>query len=603
MSKNISIALDIGSTKIVAAYCNENGQAFIITDPQTNRWTIACIGFSNRQRLYGFAAECQASTNPKNTIFGEGGSTFTHKLTKYFIDEFRNETSINLTNNEVAIARLREGCETLKKKLSTSESAKVTLETFYEGKPYELIMTRQIFELTCADIFHKIITVGRRLFQSTFIQKSSIHATIIIGGGTRIPKIQQDLKSFMHGEELSRVLNQDEAIAIGAAYYNAGLIDVEEPPKPNSLFGECSGLDIAKMQLLLKRMDEDETLLVEYMSQVNDLEKLCYSYKRAIIKHNVDVEDENLVVRKCNEILKHLEKNENSKFDRNDFRRMSKELKEVYSAACNRKIESTKEESNSPPKVETNVILPPKQSVVIREEKSGQELFDQGVALFVSENYKDALEIFSYFIQITGKSINITNITIHDLYSYRAQCYFHMRKYEKFFDDFDKIPKDKRSTDLKKFSEKAYVELFMTRGNNALKDVHKRFKGDAEHVNIALSVLNSVLDTRPSDIKSLEQLRLTSNLLHTRSILHFQLRNDDQAIVDSYKNMKLIHEVRDLNEERDKMYWELGPYLKTIKIDQLRAKYGQTSVEQMIYIKSCIKQSQKMKKVGKFYCC
>lgn len=66
------IAIDFGSTKIVSAFCDENGHAIILTDEQSNREMIACIGFTNRQRLFGFAAECQASVNPKNTIFGKG---------------------------------------------------------------------------------------------------------------------------------------------------------------------------------------------------------------------------------------------------------------------------------------------------------------------------------------------------------------------------------------------------------------------------------------------------------------------------------------------------------------------------------------------------
>lgn len=72
MAENKTIAIDIGSTKIVSAFCDENGHATVLTDEQSTRSMIACIGFTNRQRLFGFAAQCQATVNPKNTIFGGG---------------------------------------------------------------------------------------------------------------------------------------------------------------------------------------------------------------------------------------------------------------------------------------------------------------------------------------------------------------------------------------------------------------------------------------------------------------------------------------------------------------------------------------------------
>lgn len=72
MAKSKTIAIDFGSTKIVVAYCNENENATILTDDQSNRSLISCIGFTNRERLFGYAAQCQATVNPKNTIFGGG---------------------------------------------------------------------------------------------------------------------------------------------------------------------------------------------------------------------------------------------------------------------------------------------------------------------------------------------------------------------------------------------------------------------------------------------------------------------------------------------------------------------------------------------------
>lgn len=533
-----------------------------------------------------------------------GGDNFVMALVQYFIREFKTETKINLANDDQAVARLRVGCEDLKKVLSTSDSAKVTLETFYKENPYDLVMTRQIFELICADIFRKIIDVGRKLFQSTLIQKSAITATILVGGGTRIPKIQQDLKAFMHGEELSRVLNQDEAVATGAAYYATWGVQVEELPKAISLFGDCSGLDIAKMQQLLRKFEDDETALVDYMVQVNELEKLCYSYKRAIVKQEVMREDEDFVVNKCNQILTWVEDAQKNFFDRNDFRRLSKELKELYAYACNKKHESSLIEPNvdkvAPSKVELKIEDKAMDQVT---ENSGQELFDQGVALFTAENYKDASEIFTYFIQMSKQQTWPQKIVLHDLYSYRAQCHFYLKNYEKFSHDLSKIPKDRRTPVLKEMTEQATREMFMTRATDTLRKVPS-YQRDAQSINIAISMLTSVLDTRPHPMNTYVEIRLTSQLLHHRSILHFQLRNYDQAINDTYQNMKLIHNNPDMSEHRDIIYDQLTPYLKTSpKSNELYKKYGQQTCEHYTHVKRCIKESKKTKNKGLFYCC
>ncbi|XP_063702077.1 chaperone protein HscA homolog [Culicoides brevitarsis] len=782
--EKVKIAIDIGSTKIVAAVCDENGKAHILTDDQANRFMIACVGFTDRQRLFGFAADCQGTVNPKNTIYGRdlkllqeqrqhefsplrlsqdrskalvvlvdyrkktevvypeellamllskvkinaenslktevescvltipaafstqkrssfelaakiagfhdvqmlndttaaaityameknshpeghnvlifdigatsteasivfvtkngvfvkanaaemnlGGENFVNTLVEYFLREFRAETKINLAKNEQIIARLRVGCEKLKKALSTGDTAKVTLESFYNGIPYDLIMTREIFELHCAEHFTKIMGVARKLFHSTLIQKSDVAATILVGGGGRIPKIQQDLKAFMHGGELSRILNQDEAVATGAAYFSTNSLRVEELPRLNSLFGNGPLKDLAKMQQVLRRFDEDEVALLEQMAQINDLEKLCYSYKRAVVKQGVEKGDEQLVVEKCNEILASLEHLGTGNFDRNDFRRHSKELKELYSLVCNKNHEINNNLQENP-----NVNLPkndnfsmeeqemkqiyavvnkkssfePPKKVEIKEihvdvpikADSGQEFYDQGVALFVAQNYKDALEIFTYFIQQSKQQLSI--LDINELYSYRAKCHFYLKNYEKFRQDVNQIPRNRRSQELKVMTEQAARIFFIARAKEALNKIrlHQR---DAPAIEVSLSILTSVIDIRPKPMKTFEEQRLTSKLLHSRSILNFQMRRYAQAIQDSYQNTKIIHSNPDFHDERQQMYDELIPYLKTTpKTKDLYKNFGGQTCEEFNEVSRCVKESKKTKKRGLFYCC
>lgn len=545
-----------------------------------------------------YSTEASIAFVTKNSVFikanvGEsdlGGENFVQILVKHFINEFKTQTGVNLINDDKTIARLRFGCEELKKILSTGDSAKVTLESFYQGNPFDLIMSRETFEFICANLFRKIIDVGRKLFQSTLIQKSVIQATILVGGGTRIPKIQQDLKAFMHGEELSRVLNQDEAVATGAAYYATGNVHIEELPKPTSLFGECAGLDILKMQQLLQRFEDDEVALVEYMAQVNDLEKLCYSYKRAILKQNVFQEDENLVVEKCNKILSFLENAQQNILDKDDFRRLSKELKESYALACNKKKDDIKQPITN--HVHSNKVNQKKEEKHLNQ---GQELFDQGVALLSAERYGDAAEIFTYFIQMSNQQTYPEHITINDLYSYRAHCYFNLKMYDNFFKDFHKISKNRRTPALKEMFEQATDEIYLKRAANTLRKVQS-LQRDEQTVTTALSMITSVLDTRPTNFKNFVQIHQTAQLYHQRSILHFKLRNYDHALSDAYQNMKIIHDNKDLSEERDQMYRELKIYLKlTPKSKVLYKKYGQQTCNQYAYVKQCIKESEKRK--------
>lgn len=237
-----------------------------------------------------------------------------------------------------------------------------------------------------------------------------------------------------------------------------------------------------------------------------------------------------------------------------------------------------------------------------QEQNPEQQLFSQGVALFIAENYKEAGEIFSFFIQRSKQQPLSHNIVLHDLYSYRAQCYFHLKSYEKFYRDINKIPKDRRTPALKELSEQATREIFMKRANDTLRKVLS-YQRDAQSINVALSMLTSVLDTAPHPPKTFVEKRLTSKLFHERSILHFQLRNYDQAIKDTYQNMKLIHGNPDMIEERNLMYQQLSPYLKmTPKSSELYRKYGQQTCEEYNHVKHCIKQYKKNKNKGRWSC-
>ncbi|XP_063696730.1 heat shock 70 kDa protein 6-like [Culicoides brevitarsis] len=146
-----------------------------------------------------------------------GGDSFVLLLLKYFIREFEHEKNVRISDNKHYIARLRFACEKFKKMLSATSEAVLHVETFYNGEPYQLKMKRETFETICQNLFEKVEKVIGDVIRAA---KCSVDEVIVVGNGGRIPKVEVTIAEFCK-KELSKVLNQDESVAMGAAYYAA----------------------------------------------------------------------------------------------------------------------------------------------------------------------------------------------------------------------------------------------------------------------------------------------------------------------------------------------------------------------------------------------
>lgn len=149
-----------------------------------------------------------------------GGDNFDHRLVDYIADEFKKSEGIDLRNDPMALQRLREAAEKAKMELSHQMQTDVNLPFItatQEGpKHLNLTITRAKFEQLCEDLFKKTLGPCEMAMKDAGVTPNDINEVILVGGSTRIPKIQQLVKDFF-GKEPNRSVNPDEVVAIGAA--------------------------------------------------------------------------------------------------------------------------------------------------------------------------------------------------------------------------------------------------------------------------------------------------------------------------------------------------------------------------------------------------
>ena len=148
-----------------------------------------------------------------------GGEDFDNRLVDFCVKEFnkKNKCEKDIRTNLRAIRRLKTACENAKKTLSTSTSSFVEVEALHEAKDFNLQISRATFENLCLDLFKSSIEPVESVLRDAKMSKDMIDDVVIIGGSSRIPKVQQLLKDYFCGKELCKSVSLDEAVAIGAA--------------------------------------------------------------------------------------------------------------------------------------------------------------------------------------------------------------------------------------------------------------------------------------------------------------------------------------------------------------------------------------------------
>ena len=157
-----------------------------------------------------------------------GGEDFDNRLVEYCAGEFRRKTSIDIKNNAKALRRVRAACEKAKRALSAATQATVDIDALMEGEDLNVVITRSKFEDLCMDLFKKCMPPLENVLKDAKMSKSQIDEVVLVGGSTRIPKIQSMVQEFFNGKEPNKGINPDEAVAYGAAVQAAIMTNVKD---------------------------------------------------------------------------------------------------------------------------------------------------------------------------------------------------------------------------------------------------------------------------------------------------------------------------------------------------------------------------------------
>jgi len=146
-----------------------------------------------------------------------GGEDFDNRMVNHFVQEFKRKHKKDLSQNKRSLRRLRTACERAKRTLSSSTQANIEIDSLYEGIDFYTSVTRARFEELNSDLFRGTLEPVEKSLRDAKIDKAQIHDIVLVGGSTRIPKIQKLLQDFFNGKELNKSINPDEAVAYGAA--------------------------------------------------------------------------------------------------------------------------------------------------------------------------------------------------------------------------------------------------------------------------------------------------------------------------------------------------------------------------------------------------
>jgi heat shock protein 1/8 len=186
-----------------------------------------------------------------------GGEDFDNRLVSHFTEEFKRKNKKDLTTNARALRRLRTACEKAKRTLSSTAQTTIEIDSLFEGIDFYSSITRARFEELCSDLFRLTLDSVQQVLIDAKVDKNTINEVVLVGGSTRIPKIQKILSEFFNGKDLNKSVNPDEAVAYGAAI-QAALLSGET----NEVTKDILLLDVLPLSLGIETAGEVMTPLI-----------------------------------------------------------------------------------------------------------------------------------------------------------------------------------------------------------------------------------------------------------------------------------------------------------------------------------------------------